>query len=128
MPYVVYDAGALVAAERKNLEFLFVHRGILADGHEVVVPLPAYVQVFRGDPRQHGLHKLMRDTTLHRADKPIADLAGRALHRTATSDAVDAIVAATAVVLSAPVITSDPKDLSTLLVALEASHLPVRQI
>ena len=123
--FVVYDAGALVAAQRREFRFLRMHRSFLEAKRSLVVPVPAYVQVHRDDPRQHGVHVLMKAVTLHRADKAVADLAGRALRETGTEDAVDAIVAATALVLEAPLVTSDPADMRRLLDALDSRKHPV---
>jgi hypothetical protein len=125
MAYVVYDSGALIAAERSSFLFRQRHRLILDRRHEVLVPVPVFTQVFRDDPRQHGLHVLMSTCTMHRAGEEIAKAAGRALRLTETSDAVDALVAATAASLRAPVVTSDPDDISALLCALGADKLPV---
>lgn len=125
MQTYIYDAGALVAAQRRQRTFLLTHSALVRGGTRILVPVPAYVQVYRDDPRQHGLHLLMQTVTLHQADRAIADLAGRGLKLTGTSDAVDAIVAATAVTFHAPVATSDPKDISALVVALGGHRLPV---
>ncbi len=65
MPSIVYDTGALLAAERRNPDFLALHDELTA-----------------------------------------------ARIRPGTADVVDAIVIATAVRHQAPVVTSDPGDLS----------------
>ena len=125
MLHVVYDAGALIAADRGEFAFRRRHQRFLENRYEPVVPVPVFAQVYRDDPRQHGLHTLMSTCDLHRADAEIAKAAGRALRLTGTADAVDAIVAATAAKLGAPVITSDPGDIAALLAALEAEKIPV---
>ncbi|WP_051723411.1 PIN domain-containing protein [Streptomyces albus] len=123
--FVVYDAGALVAAQRKQGRFCLLHQTFVAARRTLLVPVPVYVQVYRADPRQHGLHVVLKAAELHRADREIADLAARALRETGTDDAVDAIVAATAVVHRAPVVTGDEGDIRSLLEALDAFKHPV---
>jgi hypothetical protein len=80
--------------------------------------------VHGGDPRHHALHSVLKTTELHRADKPIAGLAADALRRSGTDDAVDAIAAATAVAIGAPIVTSAPYDLMRLVEALDSPKHP----
>ncbi|MBQ0986162.1 hypothetical protein KBZ10_16895 [Streptomyces sp. F63] len=55
----------------------------------------------------------------------ISDPAARALRETGTDDAVDAVVAATAVVHRAPVVTVDEGGIRSLLEAPDAFEHPV---
>jgi predicted nucleic acid-binding protein len=118
--YVVYDAGALIAAERGSHEFIATHAEFLSFGTELTVPSPVLTQVWRGGARQTGLSRALRACLIVPTSEKTAKSAGIMLGRSKTSDAVDAIVVATALELSAPVITSDPDDLTFLAGAVGA--------
>lgn len=66
-------------------------------------------------PRQVGLSRMLRACVVEPTTEPVARLAGELLARSRTSNAVDAIVAATALtVRAAAVVTSDPGELELL--------------
>lgn len=111
---IVYDAGALVAAERHDRKFLALHKAALLAGRHVVVPAPVLTQAWRGGPRQAGLATVLSGCAVLTTEEDIARRAGVLLGLSGTDDAVDAIVVATAAKLGASVVTSDPKDLQTL--------------
>lgn len=111
----VYDAGALVAAERNDRKFLTRHEEAVRREYRILVPAPVLTQVWRGGQRQVGLTRVLRACVVEPTTEPVARLAGVLLARRGTSGAVDAIVAATAVTArAAVVVTSDPEDLELL--------------
>jgi hypothetical protein len=111
---VVYDAGALLAAERGDDRMRALHRRFLLHGIAPEVPSPVLTQAWRGGARQVGLARVLKGCAVLPTDAEIAKHAGVLLGLSGTSDAVDAIVVATAVKLAATVVTSDPKDLQAL--------------
>lgn len=111
---LVYDAGALVAAEKGSRRLLLLHAEALASGREITVPSPVLAQVWRGDARQVRLARVLRGCQVVPTDGEIAKQAGVLLGRSGTRDAVDAIVVATAWARRAAVVTSDPGDLREL--------------
>jgi hypothetical protein len=119
---VVYDAGALLAAERGDERMRALHRRFLLHGISPEVPSPVLAQVWRGAGRQAGLSRALKGCAVLPTDEEIAKRAGVLLGLSGTADAVDAIVVATAVKLAAVVVTSDPKD---LLVLSDAAEFPL---
>ncbi|MBM7787109.1 PIN domain-containing protein [Tenggerimyces flavus] len=116
---LVYDAGALVAAEKGSRRLLLLHTEALASGREITVPSPVLAQVWRGDSRQARLAWVLRGCQIDPSDEEIAKQAGVLLGRSRTRDAIDAIVVATAWKRRAGVVTSDPGDLRKLIETVE---------
>ncbi len=116
---LVYDAGALVAAERNDLRFWALHRRALERGVVPVVPTPVLAQVWRG-AGQHAVSALLQGCRTEPLDAPDARAAGAALGRSRTSDVVDACVVVTALRRGDAVATSDRADLERLAVGLGA--------
>lgn len=115
MKTYVYDAGALVAAERNNRRWLSFHEEAVRREYRLLVPAPVLTQVWRGGHRQVGLSRMLRACVVEPTTEDVARLAGELLAASGTSDAVDAIVAATALsTRAAVVVTSDPEDLELL--------------
>jgi hypothetical protein len=73
-------------------------------------------ETLRGTGRDAPVHLLTRNARVDTVDPAFAAEAGRLLGRTKRSDAVDALVAVSAIRLNAPtiVVTSDPADLGVL--------------
>jgi predicted nucleic acid-binding protein len=111
---VVYDAGALLAAERGDERMRALHHRFLLHGSSPCVPAPVLAQAWRGGGRQAGLARVLKGCAILPTDEETARRAGVLLGRSGTSDAVDAIVVATTLSLQAVVVTSDPKDLLRL--------------
>lgn len=111
---VVYDAGALLAAERGDERMRALHRRFLLHGSSPCVPAPVLSQAWRGGHRQVGLARVLKGCAVLPTDEGTARRAGELLGQSGTSDAVDAIVVVTALHLGAAVVTSDPKDLQQL--------------
>ncbi|HWE88481.1 MAG TPA: PIN domain-containing protein [Pseudonocardiaceae bacterium] len=114
---VVYDAGALLAAERDDDRMREVHRMCLSRGLEPIVPAPVVTQAWRDGAKQARVARLLRGCRIAPTNEPIAKRAGVLLGRSGLADAVDALVMATALEARASVVTSDPDDLAKLAAA-----------
>jgi predicted nucleic acid-binding protein len=113
---VVYDAGALLAAERDDRRFMALQVRLVERESRLLVPAPVLTQVWRGGRRQVTLSRTLRACEVIVTTEAVARFAGVLLARSRTSDAVDAIVVATALAERAAVVaTNDPKDLDLLL-------------
>ena len=119
MTNVVYDAGALVAAERNDRRLWADHRVRLEAGVVPVVPAPVVAQVSRS-PRQAQLRRLLRGCEVLALDEPMAHAVGRLLGRAGTSEVVDATVVTLAIGRQAQIVTSDRDDVSQLVDAAGA--------
>lgn len=122
---LVYDAGALVAADKGSRELLAIHAAALLSGREITVPAPLLAQVWRDGARQARLARFLQGCGIDPTSEDIAKGAGALLGRSGTSDAVDAIVVATARERGAAIVTSDPDDLRRLADALPAEGASV---
>jgi hypothetical protein len=119
----VYDAGALVAADRNEREIWTEHRVRLEAGVIPQVPAPAVAQVSRSG-RQAQLRRLLRGCDIVAFTEPDAHATGRLLNRSKTNDIVDAAVVVLAVAHAAEIVTSDRDDIAHLLAAARAT-LPI---
>ncbi|MGH3982475.1 MAG: PIN domain-containing protein [Gammaproteobacteria bacterium] len=120
MPALLYDTGALVAAERRHPMIWRLHDRANAAGIVPVVPVVVLARAWRGGP-QHNLSRLLRGCRILPDDEMAGRAAGRACAAAGTSDVVDALVVVTATQLAAPVVTSDPDDLAHLASSLGAT-------
>lgn len=116
MTSVVYDAGALVAAERNDRRMWAEHRVRLELGLAVIVPAPVVAQVSRS-PKQVQLRRLLAGCEVAPLAEADAHAAGRLLASSKTSDIVDAAVVELAVRRRADILTGDKGDLSRLAAA-----------
>jgi hypothetical protein len=113
MSGVVYDAGALVAAERNDRRLWAEHRVRLEAGVMPIVPAPVVAQVSRS-PRQVQLRRLLRGCEVRTLDEPTAHAVGQLLGRSRTADIVDATVVTAAIAERAEIVTGDRDDISRL--------------
>ena len=126
---IVYDAGALVAADRGERQLWAEFAVAVADRRPVVVPSPVLTQAWRGRPSQARLAKLLGGCRVVAPDETLAKQAGVLLGLSRTRDAVDAIVVATAVALRAAIVTSDVGDITKLVDAADTTfEVPVVRI
>jgi hypothetical protein len=121
---VVYDAGALLAAEANDRRFRLAHRQMLDEARRIIVPAPVLTQVWRGGARQALLARVLRSCKVEPTTEQVARYGGVLLGKTRTSGAVDAIVVASALPRDALIVTSDPDDLSLLWLAAETGKRP----
>jgi len=113
MSGVVYDTGALIAAERNDRKLWADHRVRLETGVVPVVPAPVVAQVSRS-PRQAQLRRLLRGCEVVALDESMAHAVGRLLGRSDTADIVDATVVTMAIAQRAQIVTSDRGDVSRI--------------
>ena len=111
MATIVYDTGALLAAERRNPDFLALHDELTAARIRPIVPVVVLAQAWRGGP-QHQISRVLKACDIRPDDERTGRAAGMACAAADTADVVDAIVVATAVRHQAPIVTSDPGDLT----------------
>lgn len=114
---IVYDAGALIAAERGSAPILALHSGALRDGPRPVVSTIVLGQVWRGGVRQAGLARFLKGCRVLDLDVVTAKQGGQLCGRAGTADLADAVVAILAIRFDAKVVTSDPGDIDRLGVA-----------
>ena len=113
---ITFDAGGLIAVERKDRHVLI----LLARARElemrITIPTTALAQAIRNPARQALISRLSRQTgtDLVPLNGPDATAVGLLLARTATADIVDAHVVICALRSGQPVLTSDPDDLKRL--------------
>jgi hypothetical protein len=117
----VLDAGALVAHERRDRKAAALMEVAARQRIEMILPSAVLAQVWRDGARQAILSKVLRnpglvEAPLHHDD---AKRVGELLRGSGTADVVDAHVAVLARRLRAPVITSDPGDISKLSAEIE---------
>ncbi|MGH3811846.1 MAG: PIN domain-containing protein [Pseudonocardiaceae bacterium] len=119
MPGIVYDTGALLAAERRHRGLWALHEQSLASGVRPIVPVVVLAQAWRGTPHAN-LSRLLRGCQVTPDTEDLGKAAGAICGRTGTSDVIDALVVATALRLHALVVTSDPDDLQHLASSLHS--------
>ena len=113
MATIVYDTGALLAAERRNPDFIALHDELTAARIRPIVPVVVLAQAWRGGP-QHQISRVLKACDIVPDDERTGRAAGVACAASGTTDVVDAIVVATAVRHQAPVVTSDRGDLARI--------------
>lgn len=124
---LVLDSGGLLALASGDSRALATL--LLAARNElpVIVPTVVLAQVIRGGPQDAEMNRLLKriDGELP-ITAPLARQAGLLLRRSATTDVVDALVAAIALdTAPAIILTSDPSDLRAL-VATDPAHTRIR--
>jgi hypothetical protein len=119
---VVYDTGALLAAERGDRTMWAVHCRGLDRAGLAVVPAVVLGQAWRGGP-QPQLSRFLKGCVIESFDENAGRAVGRLLRDTGTCDVVEAHVVLTALRYRAAVFTSDPDDLQRL---TAATKIPLR--
>jgi predicted nucleic acid-binding protein len=111
-----FDAGGLLALERRDRQVLALLARAAARQGPVTVPATALAQVIRRPVTQVPLMRLLRQptTTTVALDRVDALLVGQLLATSGTSDLADAHVVVCAQRGAQPVVTSDPADLLNL--------------
>jgi len=111
---IVYDTGALVAAQHRDERFHRIHRNRLASGDaRILIPVVVLAQAWRGGP-QAEISRILGECEIVPDTEAVGRAAGVACARAGTSDVVDAIVVVTALSTESAVVTSDPRDLLLL--------------
>jgi hypothetical protein len=119
---ITFDAGGLIALDRRERRVLILVARAKELGMRITIPATALAQAIRNPARQVLLSRLIRQvgTDLIALDGPDATMVGILLARTATADIVDAHVVMCAQRAGQAVITSDADDLTRI-----APGLPV---
>lgn len=122
---LVYDAGALIAADRRgNAQFTALHTQALNAGILPLVPAGALGQAWRDGARQTRLSLVLRGTRVVPLDEQDAKEAGTLCGRAGTADVVDASVVILAVRHHAGIVTSDHGDITKLIDTLNPHPRP----
>jgi PIN domain len=120
---LLYDSGALIAAENDKPQIWVLHRQALAQRRRIIVPVPVLAQVWRGSARQVSLARLLRGCDIVEMTEPIGRAAGVLCGRAGTSDIVDATAVVMAIEGTAAIVTSD---IDVLTVLIDAAQSPIR--
>jgi sugar/nucleoside kinase (ribokinase family) len=120
MSNVVYDSGALVAADKNDRRLWAEHKVRLELGVVPLVPAPVLAQVSRS-PRQVQLRRLLAGCDVVTFGEQEAHRVGALLARSKTRDVIDAAVVVLAMDKEAVIVTSDPKDMAHLAAALKGA-------
>jgi hypothetical protein len=112
---VVLDAGAFIAAERRNRAMVALIRLFVASKTPLVTSAGVVAQVWRGGgDRQVPIAYLLKRTIVVDLGRSVARTLGRMLGQSRTHDAIDAHVVFLARERNWPVLTSDPGDLRAI--------------
>lgn len=111
---VVLDAGALIGIDRDDRRVAGLIELARRAGADLVTVAPAVAQAWRGGSRQARLARWLPMVEVRVTELADAKAAGELLAASATSDAVDALVALAALP-GDQVLTGDPGDLGVLL-------------
>jgi hypothetical protein len=116
-PGLTFDAGGLIAVERRDRRVRVLVDEAVRAGLDIAVPVGPLAQVWRGDPRQVLLARFLGVTDgveIVEWDAAAARAAGVLCGRTGTSDVIDASVVLCAREREHHVVTSDPGDMAAL--------------
>jgi hypothetical protein len=114
---LVLDAGALIALERNDRPMWARLEAASAATLDVVVPVGALAQVWRGTSRQARLSQALAKTRAGEFDA-IARAAGELCRAARSSDPIDAAVVLNAIGATSVIVTSDPNDIRRLIRSL----------
>jgi predicted nucleic acid-binding protein len=122
---ITFDAGALIAIERRSGRMQALLEEIDRPDWQVAVPAGAVAQAWRGGPRQARIAALLGDqrTEVVPLDDPAARAVGLLCGRSGHAGVVDVSVALCARQRNLRVVTSDPDDLRAVDDAL-ILHVP----
>lgn len=110
---VLYDAGALIAADRDSRTLWAQHRRLLDRDVEPVTTAPVVAQVSR-NTRQARLRRLLKGCVIAPFAAGEAHEIGFLLARAGTADVVDAHIVSQAAARGLAVLTSDVDDIEWL--------------
>jgi predicted nucleic acid-binding protein len=112
------DAGALIAAEKRDRSFYALWKEALNRRARITLPSAVLAQVWRGN--SPIIASMLPSCVIEVLDEDAAKRAGALLGKAARSDVVDAVVVAGAAVRGDAIVTSDRADISALLSAAGA--------
>jgi predicted nucleic acid-binding protein len=120
----VYDSGALIAIDKREAAALRRHETRLYELDHVIVPAPVAAQVVRDPRRQARLMLALRGCDVVPFGPDQVTPVGTLLAGAGTSDVIDGLVAVTAALSEAAVVTTDAGGITHLLKTLGV-RLPV---
>jgi hypothetical protein len=123
----IYDAGALIAAERGSSRFGALHARVLRGGHQPIVPAAVLAQVWDGSSRQALLNRVLRGCEIEVFTHEAARAVGRMRAASKVADVVDVSVVEAAMRYRFAIVTSDPDDIAAILDGLNV-QIPVERI
>lgn len=112
MTIYVYDAGALIAAERRDQRIWRIHRRALADHNRPIVPVTVLAQVRR--TARPEVDRLLSGCRIAPLDESGARSVGDLLGLAERHDVVDAHVVVCCLRAQATCVTSDGADITHL--------------
>jgi predicted nucleic acid-binding protein len=112
---LVYDTGALLAADRRDRAVWTWHRAVLARGELPLTHAGVLGQAWRNGARQANLAHLLKSCRILALDTDLGRAAGELCGTIGTPDVIDAAIALIATHTAAVLLTSDPHDLTKLL-------------
>ncbi len=115
MTVLVYDSGALIAAERNTPRYWLIHERALPRG--VVPVVPSAVVVESTYPGMRNLDRLLSGCDVEPLELGPATAAANLRHATPGGTVVDAVVVETSLRRGAAVVTSDRGDVEALAIA-----------
>lgn len=111
----VYDAGALIAAERSDRVFARIHQRALQHRQPPVVPAAVLAQVWAGSARQALLSRVLDGCDIEPLTERHARVIGQLRVKSRISDVVDICVVEIAMRRALTIVTSDPKDIQAII-------------
>lgn len=115
MTFLIYDSGALIAAERDTARLWLIHQRAMQRG---VLPIvPAAVVAETAFPGMRNLTRLLAGCEVEALELGQAIVAAGLRHATPGATVVDAVVVETALRRDAAVLTSDRGDIAALAAA-----------
>lgn len=115
--WITFDAGALIACERNDRQMSAILTRINTLGTQIAVPAGALGQVWRNNPKQALLARLIKSARVNvvALDEDAAKEAGVLCGQSGTHDLIDASVVICARAKDrCPIVTSDPDDMKML--------------
>jgi predicted nucleic acid-binding protein len=114
---LILDSGAVIAWSRGDVRARALLARALELAVDVRIPVAVLAETLRGGPQDAPIHRVRNAVDVFPTEEPTARLAGALLGRTGGTNAVDALVAAEAVMAAGDVLTGDADDLRVLLAA-----------
>ena len=112
---LILDSGAVIALSRGEDRPRALLRRAVELGMDIRIPVAVLAETLRGGARDAPIHRVRNAVDVFPTEERTSRLAGSLLGATGGTNAVDALVAAEAVLSEADVLTTDPDDLRALL-------------
>lgn len=114
--FTVYDAGALVAADKNQWQFIKRHKLLIDAGDRPVLPAPVLAQAWLPGSRHATLHRVVNSCEIISFTKDEAREVARLCRKAKSADVVDGFVVYSALRYdNAAIVTSDVGDIKALL-------------